>query len=234
MNYNINLLFLLWLYYLNHSIINSFISNVVDKNPSLKNKLIKLLWYYIKCKTIIEKKYESLSKTINNTVNPLLLLIFEKADEQNILIVKGGEIIDKTAYMYIKKYNANSYYNMVLYEWKLPDDSKYNNYVLRFNDVNTVSDKFKTSKVNLLAVELSMKCKEHDELYAIDFKKNNYYIVDNILFDKDFLLYWCKNVLNVELSENYKVSFIDNNMELHNLKQNQSIKILRDDFEIIN
>ena len=79
-----------------------------------------------------------------------------------------------------------------------------------------------------------MKCKEHDELYAIDFKKNNYYIVDNILFDKDFLLYWCKNVLNVELSENYKVSFIDNNMELHNLKQNQSIKILRDDFEIIN
>ncbi len=48
-------------------------------------------------------------------------------------------------------------YNMVLYEWELPENDKYNNYVLRFSKINEVNDKFKTSKVSLLAVELSMK-----------------------------------------------------------------------------
>lgn len=233
MNYTINLLILLWIYYVNISSVNTYISNIIDKNPSFKNRLIKYLWYYMKCKTIIEKKYNFISKKAINIIDPLLVLIFEKKEEENILIIKEGDIVDKSSYMYIKNYDSISDYNMVLYEWELPENDKYDNYVLRFSNINEVNDKFKTSKVSLLAVELCMKTDDCDELYAIDFKKNNYYIVNNILFDKDFLKYWCNNILKIQLSDNYEISFFDNNMEHHTLKQNQSIKILHDDFEII-
>lgn len=233
MNYTINLLILLWIYYVNISSVNTYISNIIDKNPSFKNRLIKYLWYYMKCKTIIEKKYNFISKKAINIIDPLLVLIFEKKEEENILIIKEGDIVDKSSYMYIKNYDSISDYNMVLYEWELPENDKYDNYVLRFSNINEVNDKFKTSKVTLLAVELCMKTDDCDELYAIDFKKKNYYIVNNILFDKDFLKYWCNNILKIQLSDNYEISFFDNNMEHHTLKQNQSIKILHDDFEII-
>ena len=135
--------------------------------------------------------------------------------------------------MYIKNYNNISDYNMVLYEWELPENDKYDNYVLRFSNINEVNDKFKTSKVSLLAIELCMKTADCDELYAIDFKKDNYYIVNNIIFDRDFLKYWCNNLLKIELSDNYEISFFDNNMDHHILQPNQCIKILQDDFEII-
>jgi len=233
MNYNINLLILFCIYCVNLREVNIYISNIIDNNPSFKNRLIKCLWYYMKCKTIIEKKYNLISKKVTNIIDPLFILIFEKKEDQNILLIKGGDIVDKTSYMYIKNYNSISDYNMVLYEWELPENDKYDNYVLRFSKINEVNDKFKTSKVSLLAVELSMKTDDCDEVYAIDFKKNNYYIVNNILFDKDFLKYWCNNILKIDLSDDYEISFFDNNMEHYTLKQNQSIKILQDDFEII-
>lgn len=171
MNYTINLLILLWIYYVNISSVNTYISNIIDKNPSFKNRLIKYLWYYMKCKTIIEKKYNFISKKASNIIDPLLVLIFEKKEEENILIIKEGDIVDKSSYMYIKNYDSISDYNMVLYEWELPENDKYDNYVLRFSNINEVNDKFKTSKVTLLAVELCMKTDDCDELYAIDFKK---------------------------------------------------------------
>ena len=234
MNYTINLLILLWIYYLNISSVNRYISNIIDKNPSFKNRLIKYLWYYMKCKTIIEKKYNLISNEINKIYYLIDILIFdEHHNDDDILIIKEGDIVDKSSYMYIKNYDSISDYNMVLYEWELPENDKYDNYVLRFSNINEVNDKFKTSKVSLLAVELCMKTDDCDELYAIDFKKNNYYIVNNILFDKDFLKYWCNNILKIQLSDNYEISFFDNNMEHHTLKQNQSVKILQDDFEII-
>jgi hypothetical protein len=213
--------------------VNIYISNIIDNNPSFKNRLIKCLWYYMKCKTIIEKKYNLISTEINKIYDVIHILIFENEEVENILMIKDGEIVDKTAYMYIKNYNNISDYNMVLYEWELPENDKYDNYVLRFSNINEVNDKFKTSKVSLLAIELCMKTADCDELYAIDFKKDNYYIVNNIIFDRDFLKYWCNNLLKIELSDNYEISFFDNNMDHHILQPNQCIKILQDDFEII-
>lgn len=234
MNYNINLLILLWVYYENFTVINSYISMIIVNNPSFKSNMMRCWWYYMKCKTIIEKKYNLISKEINKIYDLIDILIFDDdTHDDDILIIKDGDIVDKTSYMYIKKYNKISDYNMILYEWELPENDKYDNYVLRFSNINEVNDKFKTSKVSLLAVELCMKTDDSDELYAIDFKKKNYYIVNNIIFDKDFLKYWCNNILKIQLTDNYEISFFDNNMEHHTLKQNQSIKILQDDFEII-
>ena len=88
MKYNIYVLILLWVYYLNLIAVNSYISNIIDKNPSFKNRLIKCLWYYMKCKTIIEKKYNLISTEINKIYDVIHILIFENEEVENILMIK--------------------------------------------------------------------------------------------------------------------------------------------------
>ena len=58
MNYTINIYIpiLLWLYYWNFNIVNSRILKIIEKNQYLKSQLIKYSWYYMKIKTITEKK----------------------------------------------------------------------------------------------------------------------------------------------------------------------------------
>ena len=205
----------------NFNTVNSLIFKIIETNPYLKNKLIKYSWHYMKIKTVTEKNIIIYLK-INNIIHPLLTLIFEKEEEQNILFIKDGSLLDKTSYMYIKKYNKNTDYDMILYEWKIPESDKYDNYILRFEHINNVSDKFKTSKVSLLAVEL-YKGKTKKKYMQLILKKD-YYIVNNVLFDKIFLTYWCNNVLKTELNDTYEVSFFDNNMTHHTLKNTDSIK----------
>ena len=156
MNYTINIYIpiLLWLYYWNFNIVNSRILKIIEKNQYLKSQLIKYSWYYMKIKTITEKKCNYVNK---NIIHPLLLQIFEKEEEQNILFIKDGTVIDNTSYLYIKKYNKHADYDMILYNWKIPENNKYDNYVLRYEHLNNVSDKFKTSKVSLLEVELCIR-----------------------------------------------------------------------------
>ena len=70
---------------------------------------------------------------------------------------------------------------MILYEWTMPEDSKYDHAILRFNNKSEVSDNFKMSKVSFLAVELLIKTNDGKEAkYSIDFKKDNFYIENNI------------------------------------------------------
>lgn len=237
MNYTINILFLCFLYYINKNKFNIILYNYISKNKNIKNRLLVFSWYYMKAKTIAEKKFAIISNKITNIVVPLLTTIFENKEENNILFIENGNVVGKTNIMYVKEHSNK--YDMILYEWKLNDTIDYDNYVLRFNNVLDVNDKFKISKVNFLAIELSIKVQDInnayiEEIHAIDFKKNNYYMVNNILFDISFVKYWCNNILNIDFNKNYEISFFDHNMEHHTLTSSDSIKILYEDFEIIN
>tara|TARA_B110000483_G_scaffold68665_2_gene85780 strand:- start:14927 stop:15511 length:585 start_codon:yes stop_codon:yes gene_type:complete len=190
----------------------------------------------MKAKTIAQKKLTIVSKKITNIILPIMTTIFENKDEPNVMFIEKGNVVRKTNIMYVNEYTHN--YDMILYEWKLNNNIVYDNYILRFNNVLDVNDKFKISKVKFLAIELSVKVYNLnnvyvEEIHAIDFKKNNYYMVDNILFDKSFVKYWCNNILNTVYSENYEISFFDDKMDSHILTSNDSVKILYDDFEII-
>lgn len=236
MNYTINILFIGFLYYINKNNINNILYNYINRNKNIKNRLIVCSWYYMKTKTIVQKKLTVVSKKITNIILPVMTSIFENKDENNVMFIENGNVVRKTNIMYVNEYTHH--HDMILYEWKLNDNIDYDNYILRFNNVLDVNDKFKISKVNFLAIELSFKVYNLnnvyvEEIHAIDFKKNNYYMVGNILFDKSFVKYWCNNILNTVYNENYEISFFDDNMEHHILTSNDSVKILYDDIEII-
>ncbi len=235
---NINFMMCILLYYYNYNYINiviyTFLNNcyINIRNTRKKQIVFKLVWFYIKLKTIINKRYSLVSKKIYNTIIPLLLFFFENKDDQNILLCKEGKIVYTTNYMYIKE-NNNIEYDMILFFWTIEDNNKYDNYVLKFDNIYNVNDKFKTSKISFLAVEICIKRNNIEEIHAIDFKRNNYYITNNILFDTEFVMYWCNNVLKINFDNNYEISFFDNNMNHNIIKNTQYIKILENDFEVM-
>ena len=240
MNYSLNFVafMLFWINFLNketRNVVMTKISWLSEKDPRIASLFQYIFWWVMKTTTVTRKKYDLISNNINNhIIEPLCLFWFENKDPQDVLFIKDGKIVDRDAYMYVKNSKIKS--DMILYEWTMPQESKYDNSIMRFNTISEVSDKFKMSKVSLLAVELLIKTgKDMECKYSIDFKKDNYYIENNILFDQIFIKYWCKEMLRIKLDVNvdYEVSFFDNDMAHHIIKSNQYILIGTDDFEVV-
>ena len=91
---------------------------------------------------------------------------------------------------------------------------------------------YKLSNISFMSIEL-----EHEnKIHSINLKNNkyNYYIVNNCL-NKMFFKYYIKNVLKTQINTDtfdYKLSIIDNNVNIITLLPNQYILILEDDYQI--
>jgi hypothetical protein len=91
---------------------------------------------------------------------------------------------------------------------------------------------YKLSKISFMSIEL-----EHEnKIYPINLKNNkyNYYIVNNCL-NQLFFKYYIKNILNAQINTDtfdYKLSIIDNNVNIITLLHNQYILIMDDDYQI--
>lgn len=91
---------------------------------------------------------------------------------------------------------------------------------------------YKLSNISFMSVEL-----EHEnKIYTINLKNNkyNYYIVNNCL-NQLFFKYYIKNVLKTQINTDtfdYKLTIIDNNVNIITLLPNQYILILEDDYQI--
>jgi len=187
----------------------------------------------MKAKTIVTKKYDTLSNIFNKyIIVPLYFYNFGDEEPEDVSFIKDGKTINKIAYMYVNDSNTES--DMILYEWTMPEESKYEHAVMRFNSKSEVSDNFKMSNVSFLATELLIKNSDKSEdKYSIDFKKDNYYIVNNVLFDRIFVTYWCKQKLNIDLKGDYEITFLDNDMAHNTIKSNQYIIINSDDYDVV-
>jgi hypothetical protein len=91
---------------------------------------------------------------------------------------------------------------------------------------------YEISNVSFVRVELFYK----ENSYLIDLKneKHNYYIVNNIL-NQNFFKYYLKNILNVNIEEDnfdYKVTIIDQNINIIDLKPSQTLILNKNDYEI--
>ena len=102
------------------------------------------------------------------------------------------------------------------------------------SQVVPVLDKYEISKIKFLAIEITLA--EGAVMYSIDFKKDNYYMVGNIILDRTFCQWWLYKTYNITLKENdhYEVSFIDHNIKEVSIKDNEGVLIKEDDYIIIN
>ena len=125
---------------------------------------------------------------------------------------------------------------MILFKWKTIENSETNmewkHYVLRFSSIQEINDNFTFSNIKFLSIEIKLNDKD---VFAIDFKKENYYIKYNVLFDKTFCEYWLHEKYNIDLqdTDNYIVSFIDHKMNYIEVNKDEGVLIDVDDYSII-
>ena len=116
-----------------------------------------------------------------------------------------------------------------------------NNYTI-YNDVSKIDiesvimnrfDNYKSkSQVSFLNIILLYETIE----YQITFDRyNNYYIQDNILFDDKFMIFYCKQYLNldIDLKKNYTITILDNCCQIIELHNDKYIQINATDYTII-
>ena len=118
----------------------------------------------------------------------------------------------------------------------LLDNNKHKGYVNYVIFDNLLEDVFgfdyKESNINFFNIELE----HNNKTYNIILKDStfNYYIVNNSL-NQIFFEYYIKNVLKMQINTDtfdYKLSIIDNNVNIITLLPNQYILIMEDDYKI--
>ena len=199
-----------------------------------------LLWYTL-------KSYTYVSNTIINFFSNTLVKPIQNtfiSNEYLYLINKDGDVIESIKCqkeLFSLQLTPNSYndveYNFILYYWHpITEDSNYNAYILKYDSIHEVSDKFKFSKIKLLAPSIKVVIdKNKKEVFDLsdEFRRNNYYMCNNKLFDKPFVKWFLKKHHNFELGENlYQIEFIDNNMKPQVLSPNDYIIINESTYDI--
>lgn len=211
------LYFIFYICYINPNILNigiyNFINFINNYNFYLRNiklKINNILSVEDKCISII--------------------------DDDGTIITQFGE----NEFRNLKICTLNNFVNKsILYEYTTLDMDDYKSYMLRFDSIYNVSDDFEKSNIKFLIPTINIKDNNDIIIDKFDmsnlFKFKNFYIVNNILFDKVFILWYLKLYTNYSNENiNYHISFIDHKMDNIILSDGQSIMLDFDLYLIIN
>ena len=223
--------------------------NLILQTNYIKNKLTKItplmitlgyncVYIYSLCNI----KFNIIQNKINRQFILLLSYLKEhKILTENINIINTLVLIDENGNEITKIMSNKNDIEFIKLECKKHNYSGLvlmdkNNETKRVNNVfytsfPTTFD-YKVSNISFMSIELEYENKIH----SINLKNNkyNYYIVNNCL-NKMFFKYYIKNVLKTQINTDdfdYKLSIIDNNVNMITLLPNQYILILEDDYQI--
>lgn len=237
-------------------LINDFVNyinlnKIVEKLSSIKeNQLIiqgcyNLLYGFSLCQIQFNKIKNSIEPTITLltiSVDKYLKdkgLLKELPIQTVILIDKNGRQINDTLILTnndLKKYIEMKVNNLNVSNLILLDNNKHKGYVNYVIFDNLLEDVFgfdyKESNINFFNIELE----HNNKTYNIILKDStfNYYIVNNSL-NQIFFEYYIKNVLKIDINVDfidYKVTIIDQNVNVFTLLPNQSIRFYENEYTI--
>lgn len=116
-------------------------------------------------------------------------------------------------------YDSNNIINFVIFEYVV-DDKKYG---LIVNNLKNMNDELTINKELLF---LSVSLKDDNNEYVIDLDKPvNYYVQSNIVLDYDFIKYYTKQVLHINVNDNYIIDIMDKDLNMISLTKDNYIKI---------
>jgi len=213
-----------------------FYNNINELNDILFNSLFQLMHLYSRVIIVYNKNIKpilfSFFTFFNNIIN-------KPKFESKIEFFNKSILINKD---YINNIFINDNFYLLKNELE-PQDYD----LIIFTDMNTLQHinkicfrKFPSSllyeqsnikflSINLLYQNQSIEIILQNNLY-------NFYIVNNII-DKKFLFYFMKNIINYKLNCNendfiYKLTIIDQNVNIKNLDQNCNIVFEKNNYEI--
>ena len=209
-----------------------------NNNFYYKNKVDRvyysLIWILLKLYSKMEIIYKNLKKTDLKNITIKLINngdivknydneFLNKYNDEQEFIIKNTEVM-LNKYMIIGEYNDGENIKIV----------RFNN----FNDIKLNSEYYKESSVKLIGIQLKIiDCNNNEKevLPLLLYKNCNYFIENNILFDRKFINYYLKTEKKkiLEIDDNYEIDFFDNDINSHKITGPQYVKINKENFEII-
>lgn len=177
-----------------------------------------LLTFYI----IIISKFTYYFNTINKKIFSPINLIY---------IFDNKKLIAK------EKYDS---FNKMIELKKLIEENNNNFFIHQINnlDINFFSNNnlltynsLKKTNFTFILVEIINSKSKIDITNFLNNNTNSYYLENNNLFDKNFIIWLQYNKLNIE--DNYKINIIDNNINTLELDKSKYIKLSSDSYDII-
>ena len=177
-----------------------------------------LLTFYI----IIISKFTYYFNTINKKIFIQINLIY---------IFDNKKLIAK------EKYDS---FNKMIELKKLIEENNNNFFIHQINnlDINFFSNNnlltynsLKKTNFTFILVEIINSKSKIDITNFLNNNTNSYYLENNNLFDKNFIIWLQYNKLNIE--DNYKINIIDNNINTLELDKSKYIKLSSDSYDII-
>ena len=131
-------------------------------------------------------------------------------------------------------------YRFIIYEWLAPADPLYSSYILRFDSLDAVTDRFEFSEMKFLAPRITVGDDDDAATQKVfeladEFANKNYYMAGNRLFDRDFVTWYLRKHHEFNLKTNiyYRVDFIDNKMSMQRVTPDKALVIHRLTYNII-
>jgi len=189
------------------------------------------VWFALKVETQLKISFNRTGRYLNNNIwKPLYSLICPVNEEQHITFIRNGKEIAHMSHNDFFQTTEFPSYDFVIYN--------IDNNLIRYNDVNLLKQQgddiqFVKSSVKFLTVEISIFSDAYDNQYdnqfTISFEGDNFYIENNILFDKPFIKWYLNKYHNFDIDINtpggfnYTVNLIDDNIKCITLTDDECI-----------
>jgi len=196
---------------------NNLISN---PNKFVKDESVKILWFIMKLFSIFKfhmfQCYNIASYKFAVYTN----------NDKIVKFIKDSNIIKEIQYNNLDLYKENIDYDFIL----IDINHQYKKDSIRCNNIDDINivNKYEYTPYKFISVAI----KQDNNSYHIDLTQ--FYIIKNIVLDKDFIAWYMRINHNTNLMEDYSVIIIDNNVNQIILEKNQYIKFDNTNYNIIN
>jgi len=225
---------------------NQNLINVTNLQNKLQEKItplmIKLGYNCLYTFSLCNIQLNKLKNQINSPIIALWSYLIKYLKENKILVEKMKIVLIDDNGNEIKKIMSNKS-NIEFIKLEC-EEYNYSGLILMDNYVETTcinsvfyttfpkTFDYKISNISFMSIELEYENKAH----VINLKNNkyNYYIVNNCL-NQQFWKYYIKNILKTQINEDnfdYKLTIIDDNVNIITLLPNQYIIIMENDYKI--
>ena len=192
---------------------------------TLNRLLADTAWYSIRVQTQLEMAASKLEEFLN----PWLTVVVPEKEKHDVIFYNNGVKVASMSYLDALKYEDDDFaqdYNKVSYE--INDDATNERLLMLRDTVEQIMDRgLKKSNVNFISVCLK---REGEEDIKIDMtEKGNIYMVGNELFSKSFLKWIAPDV---DLTEDYTISTIDDNVNMVTFTKNQYIVLNDNGYDV--
>lgn len=195
----------------------------------------RIAWFALKAETYAHRFFDVLWDRINDYIFLRLNnFLYSSVEQDNIIFIKDGNEIKHMTHTNFLNETDFPEFDFILHN--------VDNNMIRYNDIETFKSQennveINQSNIKFLEISFEVIATDYKNKFEIIFGDDNFNIVNNILFDKPFIVWYLKKYLNIDANSldnfTFLVSFIDSNITCLTLSDNEAVKLIKNGYELL-